>query len=120
MTHFLRSLRDWQARPNQNRHRRNQWRKATAWRKRRPLSPKRARPADSFEEDSASGPTPPAAAEIPETFGRYRVSRKLGEGSFGAVYLAHDEQLDRAVAIKVANRGRDEKAIQSFLQEARR
>jgi hypothetical protein len=37
----------------------------------------------------------------PQQIGRYRVVKILGKGGFGTVYLAHDDDLDRKVAIKV-------------------
>src|SRR5438552_3818341 len=38
----------------------------------------------------------------PQQVGRYRIVNVLGEGTFGRVYLAQDDQLQRAVAIKIA------------------
>jgi len=40
------------------------------------------------------------AASIPQTIDRFTIQRLLGEGSQGVVYLAHDPDLQRAVAIK--------------------
>jgi serine/threonine-protein kinase len=39
-------------------------------------------------------------AELPRQIGRYRVQKLLGSGSMGNVYLGHDADLDRPVAIK--------------------
>ena len=57
------------------------------------------------------GPTVTAAADatdaeigIPSHVGRYCVRAVLGEGGFGRVYLAYDEQLERQVAVKVPHR----------------
>jgi hypothetical protein len=47
------------------------------------------------------GPGSIEDAAIPTRLGRYRVDRIVGQGGFGVVFLAQDEQLDRPVAIKV-------------------
>jgi serine/threonine protein kinase len=61
------------------------------------------------------------AQERPQRVGRYRVEKVLGQGGFGVVYLAHDEQLQRFVAIKIPHCGlisRPEDA-EAYLAEAR-
>jgi serine/threonine protein kinase len=59
--------------------------------------------------------------EQPQQIGRYRVQKILGKGGFGLVYLAYDDQLQRAVAIKVPHRKLVDRpeASEAYLTEAR-
>src|SRR5688572_3425462 len=49
--------------------------------------------------------SPESVSAPPAAFGRYRVESTLGAGGFGTVYLGHDPQLNRPVAIKVLRVG---------------
>jgi formylglycine-generating enzyme required for sulfatase activity len=55
---------------------------------------------------------------LPERIGRYRVEKVLGQGGFGLVYVAHDEQLQRLVAVKVPH-ARLVGDAEAYLAEAR-
>ena len=52
---------------------------------------------------------------------KYRIDRLLGEGGMGSVYLAHDLEADRAVALKVLTNDSDESAtiVERFRRESR-
>src|SRR6516165_9264162 len=61
------------------------------------------------------------AVSTPTHIGRYRIEKVLGQGGFGLVYLAHDDQLQRPVAIKVPHRKLVDRpeAAAAYLTEAR-
>lgn len=56
--------------------------------------------------------------EIPERFGRYVVLDELGSGGTGTVLKAYDEELDRAVAIKVLHPAVSDSAAGRLKREA--
>ncbi len=66
-------------------------------------------------------PSEAGIAEHPQRIGRYRIEKVLGKGGFGIVYLAHDEQLSRRVAVKVPHAKLISKPedAEAYLAEAR-
>ena len=65
-------------------------------------------------------PIRPAGA-LPSQIGRFQVRARLGSGAFGNVYLAHDPQLDREIALKVPRPGilDTPRHVERFLREAK-
>ena len=76
----------------------------------------------------------PAVAQAAETFagspgeslvgqriGHYRVTREIGSGGMGEVYLAQDVKLGRPVALKLlpSRLSKDEDRLRRFEREAR-
>ena len=77
---------------------------------------------DSEAADENRRPDPAAAVSdsVPETFGRYRLIKLLGEGAMGSVDLAEDTQLRRQVALKVPkfSAGASPSLLERFDREA--
>jgi len=57
---------------------------------------------------------------LPKQFGRYEVTKKLGQGGMGVVFQARDPDLDRLIAIKAPFlRDGDDTYLERFYREAR-
>lgn len=82
--------------------------------------------ADEDLSADCSRRQPPSESSIPVSstptmIDRYRVQRILGDGGFGRVYLATDEELRRSVALKVPHEFRvsSHDDVETYLEEAR-
>src|SRR5215813_11884930 len=78
-------------------------------------------PNQTVVETGGEAGRPVSAVPAPAYIGRFRIERVLGQGGFGLVYLAHDEQLQRLVAIKVPHPERvaQPEDAAAYLAEAR-
>lgn len=75
-----------------------------------------------YQDQIASGDSPPKETQVPASIGRYEVRGLLGRGGFGAVYAGFDAELQRDVAIKILREEAfaSENTSERFLFEARR
>ncbi len=95
-----------------------------------PASPATVPPSGTAKTDPDRGPSPVPAVPVlsgpvsawrpPPVFDEYRVIQQVGRGGMGEVYRAHDEILDRPVAVKVISGiDPDPAARDRFMLEAR-
>lgn len=85
--------------------------------------PQDSRAKETQEEKREKPQAPSTLRDIAEgdILGRFKIQGELGRGAFGCVYQAHDNQLDRAVALKVPHPSTldNPKAIARFLREGK-
>ena len=78
--------------------------------------------AADYEETTmaTAAPANGAPSPAPDTWGKYRLTNKVGEGSYGSVYRAWDSDLEYDVAIKILHRRvGDTRLRERLLQEGR-
>lgn len=77
--------------------------------------------AASADEADMADWEPPMPEEAAALFPQWQVKRLLGRGGMGAVYLFHQPDLDRDVAVKLLpiEACRDERQVERFRREAR-
>ncbi len=112
----------WRARDREWLTRRARWLPWARWTRRRRSTPTGIRNPAGRELRGTRAAQPPGFTDgRTDAAGRYTLKDLLGEGNFGRVYLAHDRDLRRDVAIKVPRTDSftTESQLESFVSEAR-